>query len=133
MIVVLPAQPLYFCPFESISKRNYTMAPFTKPIWSGPNPYRTTVRTKFGYVNGTFRYQKFGPDLGPDKAGPAYVQGPRSDRIWSGTKCGYVNAPSSSDQAKCLTFGGKSQMANRQRGANWSNDETWVIIRIWSL
>ena len=38
------------------------MAPFTKPIWSGPNPYQTTVRTKFGYVNGTFRYQKFGPD-----------------------------------------------------------------------
>ena len=29
---------------------------FTKPIWSGPNPYQTTVRTKFGYVNGTFRY-----------------------------------------------------------------------------
>ena len=21
-------------------------------------------------------------------------------------------------------------MANRQRGANWSNDETWIIIRI---
>ena len=39
-----------------------TLAPFTKPIWSGPNPYRTMVQTKFGYVNGTFRYQKFGPD-----------------------------------------------------------------------
>ena len=25
MIVVLPAQPLYLCPFESISKRNYTI------------------------------------------------------------------------------------------------------------
>ena len=37
------------------------MTPFTKPIQSGPNPYRTMVRTKFGYVNGTFRYQKFGP------------------------------------------------------------------------
>ena len=56
------------------------MVPFTKPIWSGPNPYRTTVRTKFGYVNGTFRYQKFGPGL----AGPAHVQGQRSDKIWSG-------------------------------------------------
>ena len=42
------------------------LAPFTKPIWSRPNPYRTTVQTKFGYVNGTFRYQIFGPDLSPD-------------------------------------------------------------------
>ena len=41
------------------------------------------------------------------KAGPAHVQGPRSDRIWSGTKSGYVNAPCSSDQTKCLTFGGE--------------------------
>ena len=30
-----------------------SMAPFTKPIWSGPNPYWTMVRTKFGYVNST--------------------------------------------------------------------------------
>ena len=68
---------------------------------------------------------------------PSHVQGPQSDRIWSSTKSGYVNAPCSSDQTKCLTFGGKSQratkMANRQHGANWSNDETWIIIRIWSL
>ena len=27
-------------------KRN-KMAPFTKPVWSGPNPYWTTVQTKF--------------------------------------------------------------------------------------
>ena len=45
------------------------LVPFTKPVWSGPNPYRTTVRTKFGYVNGTFRYQKFGPDLSPNQSG----------------------------------------------------------------
>ena len=45
------------------------MALFTKLVWCGPNPYRTTVRTKFGYVNGTFRYQIFGPDLGPDQSG----------------------------------------------------------------
>ena len=45
------------------------LVPFTKPIWSGPNPYRTTVRTKFGYVNSTFRYQKFCPDLSPDQSG----------------------------------------------------------------
>ena len=43
------------------------------------------------------------------KAGPAHVQGQRSDRIWSGTKSGYVNTPCSSDQTECLTFGGKSQ------------------------
>ena len=82
------------------------MVPFTKPIWSVPNPYRTTVRTKFGYVNGTFWYQKFGPDIDlvRTKAGPAHVQGPRSDKIWSGTKSGYVNAPCSSDQTKSLEF-----------------------------
>ena len=22
-------------------------------------------------------------------------------------------------------------MANRQRGANWSNDETWIVIRLY--
>ena len=59
------------------------MAPFTKPIWSAPNPYRTTVRTTFGNVKGTFRYQKFGPVR--TKAGPAHVQGQRSNRIWSST------------------------------------------------
>ena len=26
-----------------------------------------------------------------------------------------------------------TKMANRQGGANWSNDETWIIIRIWSI
>ena len=26
-----------------------------------------------------------------------------------------------------------TKMANRQPGVNWSNDETWIIIRIWSL
>ena len=92
------------------------MAPFTKPIWSGPNPYRTTVRTKFGYVNGTFRYQKYGPDR--SKAGPAHVQGPRSDKIWSGTKSGYVNAPCSSDQTKWEKSRVATKMANRRCGAN---------------
>ena len=32
------------------------------------------VRTKFGYVNGTFRYQKFGADLDPDQNGTAHVK-----------------------------------------------------------
>ena len=54
---------------KSGQKNFLTLAPFTKPIWSGPNLYRTTVRTKCGYVNGTFRYQKFGPDLSPDQSG----------------------------------------------------------------
>ena len=61
------------------------------------------------------------------------MQGPRSDRIWFGTKSGYVNAPCSSDQTKCLTFGEKvrvaTKMANRQRGANWSDDEIWIIYK----
>ena len=76
------------------------------------------------------QYQKFGPkqdllmckDHGPIKFGPVF---------------GYVNAPCSSDQTKSLTFGEKvrvaTKMANCQCGANWSNDETWIIIRIWSL
>ena len=68
-----------------------TLAPFTKPIWSGPNPYPTTVQTKFGYVNGTFRYQKFRTWV-QNKVGPAHVQGPWSDRSWSSTKSGCVNA-----------------------------------------
>ena len=50
------------CEINFMKIRHKIMVPFTKPIWSEPNPYRTTVRTKFGYVNGTFRYQKFGPD-----------------------------------------------------------------------
>ena len=107
----------------------FKLALFTKPIWSGPNPYRTMVRTKFGYVNGTKRYQKFGPDLVRTKAGPAHVQGPRSDRIWSGNKSGYVNAPCSSDQTKSLTFGGKSQSSNK-------NGElaTWCkLVNQWKL
>ena len=59
------------------------IALFTKPIWPGPNPYPTpsTVRTKFGFVNGT-------------KVGPGHdtVQEPRSDKIWYGTKTRYINA-----------------------------------------
>ena len=95
------------------------MALFTKPIWSRPNPYRTTVQTKFGYVNGTFR----------TKAGPAHVQGPRSRRIWSGTKSGYVNAPCSSDQTKSLTFGGKSQSSNKN-----GESATWCkLVSRWKL
>ena len=45
------------------------MAPFTKPIWSGPNPCRTTVRSKFGYVNGTLSVPKIwsGPKPGPKR------------------------------------------------------------------
>ena len=27
----------------------------------------------------------------------------------------------------------QQKLANRQRGANWSKDETWIIIRIWSF
>ena len=46
--------------------------------------------------------------------------GPRSDRIWSGTKSGYVNAPCLSDQTKSLTFGGKSQSSNKNGdSATW--------------
>ena len=98
------------------------MALFTKPIWSGPNPYRTMVRTKFGYVNGT-------KNLVRTKAGPARVQGPRSDRIWSGTKSGYVNAPCSSDQTKSLTFGGKSQSSNKN-----GDSATWCkLVNRWKL
>ena len=73
--------------------------PVYKTNWSGSNPYRTTVRTKFGKVR--------------TKAGPAHVQELWSDKIWSGTKSGYVNAPCSSDQTKSLTFGGKSQSSDK--------------------
>ena len=74
-----------------------------------------------------FRYQTFGPDR--TKAGPAHMQGPQSHRIWPGTKSGYVNAPCSSDQTKCLTFGGNSQSSNK-------NGElaTWCkLVKRWNL
>ena len=59
------------------------------------------------------------------RAGPAHVQGPRSDRIWSSTKSGYVNAPCSSDQTKSLTFGGKSQSSNKNcNSATW-----WKLVK----
>ena len=83
------------------------MALFTKQIWSGPKPYRTTIRTKFGYVNGT----------------------ETSDRIWSGTKSGYINAPCSSDQTKSLTFGGKCQNSNKN-----GESATWcILVNRWKL
>ena len=106
------------------------MALFTKPIWSRPNPYWTTVRIKFGYVNGTFRYQTFGPDLSPDQSWTrSCVQGLGSDRIWSHTKSGYVNAPFSSDQTKSLTFGGKSQSSNESgESATWRK-----LVNRWQL
>ena len=48
------------------------------------------------------------------------MQGPWSDRIWSSTKSGYVNAPCSSDQTKSLTFGWKSQSSNKNgESAKW--------------
>ena len=54
------------------------------------------------------------------KSGPAHVQGPRSDRIWSCAISGYVNAPCLSDQTKSLTFGGKSQSSNKNgESATW--------------
>ena len=87
--------------------KTLVIAPFTKPIWSGLNPYRTTVRTmRFFSV---------------PKAGPAHVQGSRSDRIWSGIKSEYIiNAPCLSDQTKCLTVGGKSQSSNKNgESATW--------------
>ena len=70
-------------------------AAFTKPIWSGPDLYCTTVWTKFGFVNGT-QVQT--------KAGPAYAQRPWFNKIWYGTKSGYVNVHRPSDQIKCLTL-----------------------------
>ena len=104
-----------------------TVVPFTKPIWSGPNPYRTTVWTKFGYVNGTFRYQTFVPDLSPDQSGTCSCA--RTDKIWSGTKSGYVNAPCSSDQTKSLTFGRKSQSGNE----NGESATRCKLVKQWNL
>ena len=57
------------------------------------------------------------------------MQGPRSDKIWSGTKSGYVNAPCSSDQTKSLTFGGKSQSSNKN-----GKSTTWCkLVKRWNL
>ena len=120
-------RPGYSCPIGALAvvqscKNLVTYVPFTKPIWSRPNPYRTTVRTKFGYVNDTFQYQKFGPkqdllmckDHGPIKFGPVF---------------GYVNAPCSSDQTKSLTFGGKSQSSNENGElAMWCK-----LVKRWNL
>ena len=64
-----------------------------------------------------------------NKAGPAHVQGTRSDRIWSGTKSGYVNAPCSSYQTKSLTFGGKNQSSNKNgESAMWCK-----LVKRWNL
>ena len=63
------------------------------------------------------------------RVGPTHVQGPRSDRIWSGTKSGYVNAPCSSDQTKSSTLGGKSQSSNKNcESATWCK-----LINRWKL
>ena len=93
------------------------MALFTKPIWSLPNPYWTTVRTKLGFVktwSGPKRDLLMCKDHGP------------TEQTWIckrslliGHLVGKVRVA--------------SKMANRQRGANWSNDETWLIVRLWSL
>ena len=57
------------------------------------------------------------------------MQGPRPNRIWSGTKSGYVNAPCSSDQTKSLTFGGKSQSSNKN-----GESATWCkLVKRWNL
>ena len=57
------------------------------------------------------------------------MQRPRSDKIWSGTTSGYVNAPCSSDQTKSLTFGGKSQSSNKN-----GESATWCkLVRQWNL
>ena len=100
----------------------------TKIIWSGPE----FGLVRCGYLNAANTVPFGTKNLVRTKAGPAHVQGPQSDRIWSSTKSGYVNAPCSSDQTKSLTFGGKSQssatkMANWQCGAYWSNDETLLF------
>ena len=56
-------------------------------------------------------------------------KGPRSDRIWSCTKSGYVNVPCSSDQTKSLTFGGKSQSSNKN-----GESATWCkLVNRWKL
>ena len=99
----------FYCLYSLFPLFHTTLALFTKPIWSG--------------------LILIGLDQSPTKAGPAHVQGPGSDRIWSGTRSGYVNAPCSSDQTKSLTSGGKSQSSNK-------NGElaTWCkLVNRWKL
>ena len=57
------------------------------------------------------------------------MQGPRSDRIWYGTRYGYVSTCCSVGRRKVWVA---TKTANRQCDANWLDNETWILIRIYS-